>query len=89
MNKNKNPFVSYSEFFTKLDPNTEKVSPEILDMKFKDLTMIETIFLTALAIMILGYLLISAPIILILLNQLILAIWKLIEPIWDKIKRMN
>ena len=33
MNKNKNPFVSYSEFFTKLDPNTEKVSPEILDMK--------------------------------------------------------
>lgn len=38
MNKNKNPFVSYSEFFTKLDSNTEKVSPEILDMKFKDLT---------------------------------------------------
>lgn len=38
MNKNKNPFVSYSEFFTKLDSNTEKTSPEILDMKFKDLT---------------------------------------------------
>lgn len=38
MNKNKNPFVSYSEFFTKLDSNAEKVSPEILDMKFKDLT---------------------------------------------------
>lgn len=38
MNKNKNPFVSYSEFFTKLDSNTEKISPEILDMKFKDLT---------------------------------------------------
>lgn len=38
MNKNKNHFVSYSEFFTKLDSNTEKTSPEILDMKFKDLT---------------------------------------------------
>ena len=38
MNKNKNPFVSYSEFFTKLDSNTEKTSPEILDVKFKDLT---------------------------------------------------
>ena len=29
MNKNKNPFVSYSEFFTKLDSNTEK---GVLDM---------------------------------------------------------